>query len=99
MGHLNTSLRFSQWALEAVVSLPPLIFAFSLAGISLVWAWIKQRPFKRRVWKQYHWLASSHLLFFMAAIAVAVFYAGYNEMPPAATTLCRQPPHGCETAR
>lgn len=75
MGHLYTSLRFSQWALEAVVVLPPLILAFSLAGISLVWAWIKQRPFKRRLWKQYHWLASSHLLFFMAAIAVAVFYA------------------------
>jgi hypothetical protein len=75
MGHLYTSLRLSQWALEAVVFLPPLAIAFALAGISFVWAGIKQRPFKTGLWKQYHWLVSSHLLFFVAAIAVAVFYA------------------------
>jgi hypothetical protein len=75
MGHFYTSLQFSQWALEGVVMLPPLIFAFSLAGISFVLAWIKQRPYKKGLWQRYHWLASSHLMFFIAAIAVAVFYA------------------------
>jgi predicted membrane-bound mannosyltransferase len=75
MGHLYTSLRFSQWALEAVVMLPPLAFTFTLVGISFVWAGIKQRPFKAGLWKPHHWLAFSHLLFFVAAIAVAVFYA------------------------
>jgi hypothetical protein len=74
MEHLYTSLRFSQWALEAVVTLPPLILALSLAGSSFVWAGIKQRPFKTGLWKRYHWLSTSHLMFFIAAIAVAVFY-------------------------
>jgi hypothetical protein len=75
MEYLHTSLRFSTWALEAVVFLPPLCFAFVLAMISLVWAAIKQQPFRLRLWKTHHWFVIGHVLFFVAAIAVGVFGA------------------------
>jgi hypothetical protein len=74
MEHVYTSMRFSQWALEAM-SLPPLSFALALSAFSLVWAGIKQRPFRMRLWRPYHWLVICHLLFFAAAIAVGVFGA------------------------
>ena len=75
MEYLYTSLRFSKWALQAVIVLPTLRFAFVLSAISLVWAGIKQRPFKTRRWKLHHWLVIGHILFFVAAIAVGAFGA------------------------
>ncbi len=77
MEHVQTSLRFSIWALEAM-SLPPLVIALALSGTSLVWAAIKQRPFRTRLWKPYHWFVICHLLFFAAAILVGVL--GANPM-------------------
>ena len=54
---------------------PPLCFALPLATISFVWAGIKQQPFRRQLWKPYHWLVFGQLLFFVAAIAVGVLWA------------------------
>lgn len=72
---IYTFLRFSMWALEGAVMLPPFAVASAFAAINLIGAGIKQRPFKRRLWKAHHWLVTSHFLFFIAAIAVAVFGA------------------------
>ena len=72
--HVSTSLLFSKWALESLL-LPPLGIVFALSAISLVWAGIKQRPFRMRLWRPYHWFVICHLLFFVAAIAVGVFGA------------------------
>ncbi len=77
MERMHTALRFSEWALEFVV-VPPICFAFALAAISLVWAAQKQRPFQTGLWKPHHWLAFTHLLFFVAAIAVGVL--GQNQV-------------------
>jgi dipeptide/tripeptide permease len=74
MEHIHTALRFSEWALEFIV-VPPFCFAFVLAGISFVWAGQRQRPFQTHLWKPYHWLALTHLLFFAAAIVVGVLGA------------------------
>jgi hypothetical protein len=74
MEHFNTALRYSEWALEMLI-LPPLCVIFVLSAASLVWAAIKQRPFKTRFWKPHHWLVASHVMFFGAAIAVGVFGA------------------------
>lgn len=41
-----------------------------VVGISLVWAALKQRPFRFRLWKPFYWLVLSQVLFFPAAIAV-----------------------------
>jgi len=51
---------------------PPFCYVFVIVGISFVWAGQKQRPFHTRLWKSYHWLALTHLLFFVAAIVVGV---------------------------
>jgi hypothetical protein len=78
MDHIYTALKFSRWALE-LMCLPPLVFALLLSATSLVWAGIKQRPFRTRLWKPYHWFAICHLVFFAAAIAVGVL--GVNPTP------------------
>ena len=62
----------------------PVCYAFAIAAISFVWAGQKQRPFQRRLWKPYHWLALSQLLFFAAAIVVGVLGANpvISHRPP-----------------
>ena len=74
MEHFSTSLLFSKWALEALL-LPPPAIVFALSAMSLLWAGTRQRPFRRRLWKPYHWLVICKFLFFVAAIAVGVFGA------------------------
>jgi hypothetical protein len=55
MEHVYTALQFSKWALEFMI-VPPICIAFILATISFVWAGMKQRPFKTRLWQPYYWL-------------------------------------------
>lgn len=74
MQEVYTALRYSKWALEFLV-VSPLCFAFALAAISLIWAGLKQRPYKTHLWRPYYWLVATHLLFFAAAIGVGVLMA------------------------
>ena len=74
MEPVYVALRYSEWALEFMI-VPPLCFAFGFAAISLVWAGLKQRRLKTRLWKPYYWLFAAHLLFFVAAITVGVLMA------------------------
>lgn len=75
MGHFYTSLRFSAWAFEAVILLPPLSGTFLLSAMSLVWAGFRQHPFKSGHWRPGYWLVTTHSLFFISAIVVAVLGA------------------------
>jgi hypothetical protein len=74
MGYIQTSLRFSAWALEFML-LPPVCIVFGLMAATLTWAGQKERPFQTRLWKPYHWLVFTHLLFFVAAIVLGVLCA------------------------
>lgn len=74
MAMLQTALQFSRWALEFLL-VPPLLTVFIVAAISFVWAGQKQNPFRKRLWKPRHWLVLTHLLFFPAAIALAIVCA------------------------
>lgn len=74
MNFLSTSLRFSVWALEALL-IPRVLVVCILAMTSLIIAYIKQRPFERQLWKPYHWLVLTHLLFFPAIIATGIIWA------------------------
>jgi hypothetical protein len=74
MGHVQAALRFSEWAMEFMV-VPPFCFVSPLVAVSFVWAGLTQRPFQARLWKPYHWLVLTHLLFFPAAIVVGVLFA------------------------
>jgi len=73
MNFVSTSLRFAEWALEAVV-IPPVLIVFVLALGSLSLAAIRQKPFRRGLWKPYYWLVLTHLLFFPGVIAVGVIW-------------------------
>lgn len=75
MEHVSTSLRFTTWALEAVVLLPPISVVFALSAVSLVWAGFKQHPFKAGHWPAHYWLVFTHAAFFIAAIVIAVLGA------------------------
>ena len=68
------ALRFSEWAFEFMV-LPPFCYLFAAASISWIWSAQKQQPFRRGVWKPYHWLILTQLLFFLAAIGLGVIWA------------------------
>ena len=72
MNFLSTFLRFAEWALEAAVFIPQLRIVCVLALTSLTVAAIKQKPFQRQLWKPYHWLVLTHLLFFPAVIAAGI---------------------------
>ena len=80
MDHLHTALKFSMWSLETL-SLPPVLCALILSASSLVWAGLKQRPFKTGRWKMHHWFVIGYSLFFVGAMAVAVFGANPNTNP------------------
>jgi hypothetical protein len=65
-------MQFSEWAVEFML-LPPFCWMLPLLAISWVRAGLKQRPFRTQLWKPYHWLVLSHLLFFAAAILLGTF--------------------------
>jgi hypothetical protein len=71
MSAINTAVRFSEWAFEFVL-VSPLCIIFAIAVVSLVGATGKQRPIKMGLWKRYHWLALTQLLFFPFAIGIGV---------------------------
>lgn len=54
-------LKYALWALESMV-LPPLCILLPLAVVSLIWAWRRQHPIRKRLWRPGHWLVLSHLL-------------------------------------
>jgi len=66
-------LKYALWALESVI-LPPLCILLPLAVVSLVWAWRRQHPIRKRLWRPDHWLVLSHLLFFAATISIGALY-------------------------
>lgn len=61
-------------ALELMI-LPPFCIAIAASTASLIAAGMQQRPFSAGMWRPYHWFVSSHVLFFVVAIAVGVFGA------------------------
>jgi hypothetical protein len=74
MNFFSSFLRFTEWALEAVLN-PRVLVVCVLAVTSLTLAAIRQKPFERQLWKPYHWLVLTHLLFFPAVIAALRSYA------------------------
>jgi hypothetical protein len=91
MQFMSTFVRFSQWALEAVL-IPPVLAVLVLTLLSLTLATMKQRPFKKELWKPRYWLVLAHFLFFPAVIAVGVIWAN-----PVTNPLV--PHHAVETGR
>ena len=77
-------LRYALEALESVI-LPPLCILLPLAVVSLVWAWRRQQPVSRGLWRPVHWLMLSHLFFFAATIFIGMLYPAegspYNGSP------------------
>ena len=71
---LATFLRFAEWALEAVL-IPRVLIVCVLAVTSLALAAVRQKPYSRGLWKPYHWLVLTHLLFFPAVIAAGIIWA------------------------
>ena len=82
MNDFYTALKFASWGLEVPLLIPSLAFVFFPSVISLVWAAIKQRPFRAEKWRPYHWLVFSHFLFFLAAVVVGVVGGNPSTDPP-----------------
>ena len=93
MTGLKMAVWYSRMAVE-VIALPPFAVVFSIALLSLIWASIRQRPF-RHGWKPYYWLVLTHALFFPMAITVGVIWE--NSANPAFRQPVSSTPEGlCE---
>lgn len=75
---MQMGLKYALWALESMI-LPPLCIVFPRAVISLVWAWRRQEPIKKRLWRPVHSLVLSHLIFFAAIIFIGTLYPAEGE--------------------
>jgi len=73
MTAIRIGFRYALWALESMI-LPPLCILLPLAIVSLVWAWRRQQPIQRQLWKPVHWVVFSQLSFFAAAIIIGTVY-------------------------
>src|SRR5437868_14050024 len=75
---LRMFLTYSRSALD-FIAFAPVLLVFLAAGASLFVAAIKQSPFQRKLWRPYHWLVLTQLLFFPAAIMIGVIW--YVQLP------------------
>lgn len=80
MAQVQTALRFSGWAFE-FMAIGPLSIVAVVVAVSFVWAALEQRPIRYRLWKPFHWLALSQLLFFPAAIAIGTLWPSLTTNP------------------
>ncbi len=65
------------WSLEAL-TLPPLLLFLSAALLSLIAAFIRQKPFKDEKWKSYCWVVLVQLAFFPAVVAVGALFPAHR---------------------
>jgi hypothetical protein len=86
VGHVKTALLYSEWAIDLML-LPQILFLLAIATMSFAWSWRQQRPLKNRLWKHYHWLFLTHLLFFACAIYLGVLFE--NPHPGTAYPIAR----------
>jgi hypothetical protein len=66
-------------AAEFVV-FPPCLIVFALLVVNLAFAYIKQQPFRKGLWRGSFWLVFTQILFYPAVILIAVL-GGVNFMP------------------
>ena len=67
--HALMALSFMMW--------PPFLF-LSAGALAMLYISGFTRPFKAGLWKPYHWLVLTHLLFFPAAISTGVLWSNHD---------------------
>lgn len=72
--------RFSLWSFEAL-SVPRVLVALAICSVSLISAFLWQRPFRREVWRGSYWLVFTQLLFVPATVTVGVLFPAGGLMP------------------
>ena len=65
--------RLFRWSLE-VFALPPLLLMTGACIVGVIFAFLRQQPFRRRLWQTSYWLIFTQLLFFPAMVAVGVLF-------------------------
>ena len=69
--------RLLLWSLECFTLLPVLLMSVACV-LSVVFAFIRQQPFRSGLWRSSHWLVFTQLLFFPALITVGVLFPAVN---------------------
>ena len=88
---LHDALLSCEEALRVVVFIPPFRYIFLAAVASLAIAGLVQRPFGKHLWRPYHWLVFTHVLFFVGTMAVGWLGAAKPDVryrPDGAASLC-----------
>jgi hypothetical protein len=72
--------RLLLWSLEAL-ALPPVLLMSAVCIASVVWAFVRQQPFRMGLWRSSYWLVFTQLLFFPAIVAVGVLFPAVSGRP------------------
>lgn len=72
--------RLSLWSVQ-ILGVPPVLLMTGASIVSVVAAFLRQQPFRARLWRTSHWLIFTQLLFFPAIIAVGVLFPAASSWP------------------
>ena len=72
--------RLFFWSLECF-ALPPVLLMIGVCSVSLVLAFVRQKPFRAGLWRTSHWLILTQLLFYPAIVAIGVLFPAVSGWP------------------
>jgi hypothetical protein len=72
--------RLFLWSVQTL-GLPPMILIEAACIVSVVAAFIRQRPFRTGLWRPTYWLIFTQLLFFPATVAIGVLFPAVSGRP------------------
>jgi hypothetical protein len=65
--------RLFLWSLE-FLGVPPVLLIAGISIVSVVVAFMRQQTIRTRLWRTWHWLIFTQLLFFPAMVAIGVLF-------------------------
>jgi hypothetical protein len=72
--------RLFLWSIE-FLGVPPALLITSICVVGVVVAFVRQQPIRTGLWRTWHWLIFTQLLFFPAMVAIGVLFPAPNGPP------------------
>jgi hypothetical protein len=73
--------RLFLWSVQ-FLGVPPVLLMTAVCIVVVAVAFVRQQPFKRQLWRTWHWLIFTQLLFFPAVVAVGVLFPAVSSVRP-----------------
>jgi hypothetical protein len=72
--------RLFLWSVE-FLTVPPALLMTSICIVCVIAAFVRQHPIRTGLWRTWHWLIFTQLLFFPAMVAIGVLFPAPNGPP------------------